>query len=89
MTSASDARKRAFWRDLRWLGRDSNINGEGTGSDREEKDMEETGMGDLQFKLFLKQPVRRMEAARDEPDADEVKARLEEIIQDLRGDIES
>ena len=57
---------------------------------REEKDnMEETGMSDFQFKSFLKQLVGRMEGARDEPDADEAKARLEEIIQDLRSDIES
>lgn len=51
--------------------------------------MEEMGMSDLQFKSFLKQLVKRMENAKDEPTGDEVKAKLEEIIQDLKSDIES
>lgn len=51
--------------------------------------MEETGMGDLQFKSFLKQLVKRMENARDKPSKEEVKSKLDEIIQDLKSDIES
>jgi hypothetical protein len=51
--------------------------------------MEEMGMSDLQFKSFLKQLVKRMEDAKDEPEAEETKAKLEEIIQDLKSDIES
>ncbi|MDO4850083.1 MAG: hypothetical protein Q4B45_10000 [Coriobacteriia bacterium] len=51
--------------------------------------MEEMGMSDLQFKSFLKQLVGRMEVAKDDPDADEARAKLEGIIQDLKGDIAS
>ncbi len=51
--------------------------------------LEEMGMSDLQFKSFLRQLVKRMEDAKDEPDADEAKAKLAEIIQDLKSDIES
>jgi ribosomal protein S20 len=57
--------------------------------DREEKGVEEIGMSDLQFKSFLKQLVKRMEDAKNEPEAEEAKAKLEEIIQDLKSDIES
>jgi len=51
--------------------------------------MEETGISDLQFKSFLKQLVKRMENARDKPSEEEVKSKLDEIIQDLKSDIES
>ena len=61
----------------------------GKGPDREEKGMDEMGMSDLQFKSFLKQLVKRMEDARDEPSEEEVKSKLDEIIQDLKSDIES
>lgn len=51
--------------------------------------MEDMGMSDLQFKSFLKQLVKRMEDAKDEPGEEEVRAKLDEIIQDLKSDIES
>lgn len=51
--------------------------------------LDEVGMSDLQFKSFLRQLVKRMEVAKDEPDADKAKAKLTEIIQDLKSDIES
>lgn len=51
--------------------------------------MEETGMSDLQFKSFLKQLVRRIVNVKDEPDADVAKAKLVEMIQDLKSDITS
>lgn len=46
-------------------------------------------MSDLQFKSFLKQLVKRMEEAERESGEEEVKAKLGEIIQDLKSDIES
>lgn len=52
------------------------------------KEMDETGMSDLQFKSFLKQLVGRMEGAMNEPTEKEAKAKLGEIIRDLKSDID-
>lgn len=48
-----------------------------------------SGMSDLQFKSFLKQLVGRMENAIAQSTEGETKAKLAEIIRDLKSDIES
>lgn len=49
----------------------------------------EDGMTDLQFKSYLKQLARRLEAASAEPNPGKMRARLDDIVRDLRSDIES
>lgn len=51
--------------------------------------MEDMGMSDLQFKAFLKQLVRRIEEAKAEDSKEELVVKLDEIVKDLKGDIES
>ena len=51
--------------------------------------MDDEGMSDLQFKAFLKQLVGRLEGAKNQPSEERIRAKLEEVIDDLRSDIES
>lgn len=51
--------------------------------------MEEMGMSDLQFKAFLKQLVRRIEEAKEGETKQDLVGKLDEIVKDLKGDIES
>lgn len=51
--------------------------------------MEEMGMSDLRFKSFLKQLVGRLENAREASGEEGVRAKLDDIIQDLKHDIAS
>lgn len=49
----------------------------------------ENSMTDLQFKSFLKQLARRLEAASAEPNSGKMRARLNDIVRDLRSDVEA
>lgn len=49
----------------------------------------EDSMTDLQFKSFLKQLARRLEAASAEPNPGKMRARLNDIVRDLRSDVEA
>lgn len=51
--------------------------------------MEEMGMTDMQFKSFLKQLIRNLEEAKGEDDEEAIRKHLEEVIQDLREDLQS
>lgn len=51
--------------------------------------MEEMGMTDLQFKSWLKQMVRRIESAKNEPDKEKTDQKIEELLSDLREDLRS
>lgn len=49
----------------------------------------EDSMTDLQFKSFLKQLARRLEAASAEPNPGKMRARLNDIVRNLRSDVEA
>ena len=45
------------------------------------------GMTDSQFKSYLNQVIKRLEAASDAGEKDEIKQKLGEVIQDLKDDM--
>ena len=51
--------------------------------------VEEMGMTDLQFKSWLKQIIRGLESAKNEPDKDATDQKIQELLQDLKEDLQS
>lgn len=51
--------------------------------------MEEEGMTDLQFKSFLRQLVGRLETIKETSEPQVLAAKLDELITDLKEDIEN
>jgi hypothetical protein len=49
---------------------------------------EEMGMTDLQFKSWLKQVIRGIEAAKKAATKEETDEKLEELLRDLREDLQ-
>lgn len=50
--------------------------------------MEEIGMTDLQFKSWLKQIIRGLEGAKDKATKEETDAKIEELLKDLKEDLQ-
>lgn len=50
--------------------------------------MEEMGMTDLQFKSWLKQIIRGLECAKDEETKEETDKRIDELLKDLKEDLQ-
>ena len=53
------------------------------------KDMiQDMGMTDLQFKSWLKQIIRGLEDAKDKPTKEDTDKKLNELLQDLKEDLQ-
>lgn len=50
--------------------------------------MESMGMTDLQFKSWLKQIIRGLEGAKDENTKEETDKKIEELLKDLKEDLQ-
>ncbi len=46
------------------------------------------GMTDLQFKSFLKQIIRGIEAAKDQEEKEDTDEKLDELLKDLKEDLQ-
>ncbi len=54
----------------------------------EMKAMQDMGMTDLQFKSWLKQIIRGLEGAKEESTKEETDKKLEELLKDLKEDLQ-
>lgn len=50
--------------------------------------MEDMGMTDLQFKSWLRQIIRRLEEAESEDSKEKTDIKLDELLKDLREDLQ-
>ncbi|HIW58432.1 MAG TPA: hypothetical protein H9880_00830 [Candidatus Anaerobutyricum avicola] len=50
--------------------------------------MEDMGMTDLQFKSWLRQIIRRLEEAEGEENKEKTDKKLEELLKDLKQDLQ-
>lgn len=50
--------------------------------------MEDMGMTDLQFKSWLRQIIRRLEEAKSEDNKEKTDIKLDELLKDLREDLQ-
>ena len=50
--------------------------------------MEDMGMTDLQFKSWLRQIIRRLEEAESEDSKEKTNIKLDELLKDLREDLQ-
>ena len=50
--------------------------------------LQDMGMTDLQFKSWLKQIIRGLESAKEETTKEETDKRLEELLKDLKEDLQ-
>lgn len=50
--------------------------------------MQDMGMTDLQFKSWLKQIIRGLEDAKDKPTKEDTDKKLNELLQDLKEDLQ-
>lgn len=50
--------------------------------------MQDMGMTDLQFKSWLKQIIRSLEGAREENTKEDTDKKIEELLKDLREDLQ-
>lgn len=53
-----------------------------------EEHMEDMGMTDLQFKSWLRQIIRRLEEAEGEENKEKTDKKLEELLKDLKQDLQ-
>lgn len=51
--------------------------------------IEEMGMTDLQSKSWLKQIIRGLESAKEEPNKEATDKKIQELLQDLKEDLQS
>lgn len=50
--------------------------------------LNDMGMTDLQFKSWLKQIIRSLEAAKDEPTKEDTDKKINELLKDLKEDLQ-
>ncbi|MCD8014074.1 MAG: hypothetical protein LUG99_13045 [Lachnospiraceae bacterium] len=50
--------------------------------------MEEMGMTDLQFKSWIKQIIRGLKDAKEEPDKENTDKKISELLKDLEEDLQ-